>query len=53
LEDYRTSKQRSLFKPELHTFDETPKTEQWTTFCALFDAAVGSCQMPDAQKLLM
>ncbi len=52
-EDYRTGEQRPLFKPERHTFDATPKTEQWTTFRALFNAAVGSCQMPDAQKLLM
>jgi hypothetical protein len=52
-EDYRTGEQRPLFKPERHTFDATPKTEQWTTFRALFDAAVGSRRMPDAQKLLM
>jgi hypothetical protein len=52
-EDYRTSEQRPLFKPERHTFDATPKTEPWTTFRALFDAAVGSRRMPDAQKLLM
>ncbi len=48
-EDYRTSEQRPLFKPERHTFDATPKTEPWTTFRASFDAAVGSRQMPDAQ----
>ncbi len=29
-EDYRTSEQRPLFKPERHTFDATPKTEPWT-----------------------
>ncbi len=52
-EDYRTGEQRPLFKPERHTFDATPKTEQWTTFRASFDAAVGSRRMPDAQKLLM
>jgi hypothetical protein len=52
-EDYRTSEQRPLFKPERHTFDATPKTKQWTMFRASFDAAVGSCRMPDAQKLLM
>jgi hypothetical protein len=27
-EDYRTGEQRPLFKPERHTFDATPKTEQ-------------------------
>jgi hypothetical protein len=52
-EDYRTGEQRPLFKPECHTFDATPKTEQWTTFRGSFDAAVGSRRMPDAQKLLM
>jgi hypothetical protein len=52
-EDYRTSEQRPLFKPERHTFDATQKTEPWTTFRASFDAAVGSGRMPDAQKLLM
>jgi hypothetical protein len=52
-EDYRTSEQRPLFKPERHTFDATPKTEPWTTFRASFDAAVSSRRMPDAQKLLM
>jgi hypothetical protein len=52
-EDYRTGKQRPLFKPERHTFDATPKTEQWRTFRASFDAAVGSRRMPDAHKLLM
>jgi hypothetical protein len=52
-EDYQTGVQRPLFKPERHTFDATPKTEQWTTFRASFDAAVGSRRMPDAQKLLM
>jgi hypothetical protein len=51
--DYRTGEQRPLFKPERHTFNATPKTEQWTTFRASFDAAVGSRRMPDAQKLLM
>ena len=45
-EDYRTGEQRPLFKPERHTFDATPKTEQWTTFRASFDAAVGSRLMP-------
>jgi hypothetical protein len=45
-EDYRTSEQRPLFKPERHTFDATPKTEPWTTFRASFDAAVGSRRMP-------
>ena len=38
-----------------HTLDVTPKTEQWTTFGASFNAAVavGSHHMPEAQKLLM
>ncbi len=49
-EDYRTSEQRPLFKPERHTFDATPKTEPWTTFRASFDAPVGSRRMPDAQN---
>jgi hypothetical protein len=52
-EYYPTSKQQPLFKPERHTFDATPKTEQWMTFRASFDAAVGSRRIPDAQKLLM
>jgi hypothetical protein len=52
-EDYRTGEQRPLFKPERHTFDATPKTEQWTIFRASFDAAVGSRRMADSAKLLM
>jgi hypothetical protein len=52
-EDYRTNKQRPLFKPKRHTFDATPKTEQWTIIRAPFDAAVGSRQMADSAKLLM
>jgi hypothetical protein len=52
-ENYHTNEQRPLFKPERHTFDATPKTEQWMIFRASFDAAVGSRRMADSAKLLM
>ena len=45
--------EKPLYKPKPHFFDGTSKTDEWTKFRASFDAAVGSINMPDKQKLLM